>query len=56
MTVLGAVFVALGIIFTILNPRPVRRRLQLPGIKGRSITGPVLLILGALMLAGVISG
>ena len=56
MTVLGAVFVVLGIILTIMNPRTLRLRLRFTGLRVRGIAGPVLIILGALMLAGVISG
>ena len=53
MTALGAVLVALGVVLTIINRR---FKLELSRGKVRGIAGPVLIIVGVLMLVGIIQG
>ena len=50
---LGIIFIVVGIILFVINPR---LRLELKRGKLRGIAGPVLVIIGILILTGVISG
>ena len=51
MTILGIVFIVVGVILTVLQ---TRLKLKLSRGKLRGIAGPILIILGILMLTGVI--
>jgi len=53
MTAVGYVFIALGVLLTVRNPRLT---LNLKKGKLRGIAGPVLIVLGILMAAGIITG
>ena len=52
MTATGYVLIVLGILLTVRNPRLT---LNLKRGKLRGISGPVLVVLGILMVAGVIT-
>ena len=53
MTIAGAFFIVAGILLVFRRPRLV---LDLKRGKLRGVAGPVLLILGILMVTGVVSG
>ena len=53
MTAVGYVFIVLGILLTVRNPRLM---LNLKRGKLRGIAGPVLIVIGILMVTGVITG
>jgi hypothetical protein len=55
MNVLGIVFVVLGVILILISPKLQQPRLKFTGLRVRGLTGPILIILGILILTGVIS-
>lgn len=55
MTLLGSVFIVVGIALFFINPRPQRARIRFTGLRIKGIVGPILIIIGILMLTGVIS-
>ena len=56
MNILGIVLIVLGIVLFFLNPKPQRAQFKLTGLRVKGIAGPVLVIIGILMLTGVIPG
>lgn len=54
MKALGAVLIGLGVALTVINPRPGKPQIKLTGLRVRGIAGPVLIVLGILILTGVI--
>ena len=55
MTILGIVFIVAGIVLFFINPRPQRAKIRFTGLRIRGIAGPILIILGILILTGIIS-
>ena len=55
MNVLGIVFIVLGVMLIFISPKLQQPRLKLTGLRVRGVAGPILIILGILMLTGVIS-
>ncbi len=53
MTATGYILIALGVLLTVRNPRLT---LNLKRGKLRGVAGPVLVVLGILMVTGVITG
>jgi len=53
MTATGYILIALGVLFTVRNPGLT---LNLKRGKLRGVAGPVLVVLGILMVTGVITG
>lgn len=56
MNILGIVLIVVGVILFIINPKPQRAQFKLTGLRVKGIAGPILVIIGILMLTGVIPG
>jgi hypothetical protein len=56
MQALGIGLIIAGVILFFISPRPQRPQLKLTGLRVRGIAGPVLVIIGILILLGVIPG
>ena len=55
MDILGIVLIIIGIALMFIGPKPQGVRFSLSGLRIKGIAGPVLIIIGILMLAGVLS-
>ncbi len=54
MSTLGIILIVIGVILIFVSPRSFRPRITRTGLRIRGLAGPVLIILGILILTGVI--
>lgn len=55
MTALGVILIIAGIALLFIHPRLERPRTGLTGLRIRGTAGPILIVIGILVLTGVIS-
>lgn len=54
MDILGIVCIVIGVALIFVSPKPQGVRFSLSGLRIKGIAGPVLIIIGILMLTGVL--